>query len=174
MQFITDNGVFSKSAIDYGSLTLLRAFYAPQQYLRILDVGTGYGAIGITIAKLFPQAKVVLTEINERAVALARENAVRNQVQDRIEVLQGDGYEKVTGLFDVIVTNPPIRAGKSVVYRIFSKAYGYLNPGGKLWVVIQKKQGAPSTFAKLQDIYDDVVEVNKDKGYRVFLATKKK
>ncbi|MNY70115.1 Ribosomal RNA large subunit methyltransferase G [compost metagenome] len=72
----------------------------------------------------------------------------------------------------MIVTNPPIRAGKAVVHQIFEQAYEHLNEGGTLWIVIQKKQGAPSAAAKLESLFGDVEEVGKDKGYRIIRAQK--
>jgi 16S rRNA (guanine1207-N2)-methyltransferase len=138
----------------------------------VLDVGCGYGPIGISAAKLAANGYVTMIDINERAVQLAQENAKLNQVSN-ITVVQSDLYDQVAGqTFDTIITNPPIRAGKAVVHRIFEEGEKLLEPGGSMWVVIQKKQGAPSAEAKLKAVYDRVVEVTKDKGYRIFRAFK--
>jgi 16S rRNA (guanine1207-N2)-methyltransferase len=171
LQFMTDAGVFSKSGVDYGSRVLLDALVlAPSA--KVLDVGCGYGPIGLTAAKLAPEGHVTMIDINERAVELSKENAKLNGINN-VTVTQSDIYESVKeNRYDVILTNPPIRAGKQVVHRIFEEGYQLLNPGGKMWVVIQKKQGAPSAEAKLELLFDDVEEVTKDKGYRIFLATK--
>ncbi|GLX71078.1 class I SAM-dependent methyltransferase [Paenibacillus glycanilyticus] len=171
LKFMTDAGVFSKSGVDYGSRVLLDALVlAPSA--EVLDVGCGYGPIGLTAAKLAPEGHVTMIDINERAVELSRENAKLNGITN-VTVTQSDIYESVkANRYDVILTNPPIRAGKQVVHTIFEEGYNLLNPGGKMWVVIQKKQGAPSAEAKLESLFGDVEEVTKDKGYRIFLATK--
>ncbi|CAM3499409.1 class I SAM-dependent methyltransferase [Paenibacillus lupini] len=171
LRFMTDAGVFSKSGVDYGSRVLLDALVlAPSA--KVLDVGCGYGPIGLTAAKLAPEGHVTMIDINERAVELSKENAKLNGINN-VTVTQSDIYESVKeNRYDVILTNPPIRAGKQVVHRIFEEGYQLLNPGGKMWVVIQKKQGAPSAEAKLELLFGDVEEVTKDKGYRIFLATK--
>jgi 16S rRNA (guanine1207-N2)-methyltransferase len=170
--FVTDAGVFSKKNIDFGSQLLIGAMdIAPTH--RVLDVGCGYGPIGICAAVLAKQGHVTMIDINERAVQLSRDNAVHNGVNN-VTVLQSDLLDQVSHqVFDRILTNPPIRAGKNLVYRIFEQAYNALAPEGQLWVVIQKKQGAPSAFAKLETVFGEVEEMTKDKGYRIFKATKK-
>ncbi|MCM3750150.1 class I SAM-dependent methyltransferase [Paenibacillus pasadenensis] len=170
-RFWTDNGVFSKGGIDYGSRFLIEQMEISEAD-RVLDVGCGYGPIGLTAARLAPRGEAVMLDVNERAIELAKENARRNSIGN-VQIRQSDLYENAgTELFDVILTNPPIRAGKAVVHRIFEEGAAYLRPGGSMWVVIQKKQGAPSAEAKLQQMYGKVVEVGKDKGYRIFRAIK--
>lgn len=170
-RFVTDAGVFSKSGIDYGSRVLIDVLQFDSGS-SVLDVGCGYGPIGLTAAKLNNQGQITMIDINERAVELAKENAKLNGISN-VAVLQSDIYEAVKDRkFDSIVTNPPIRAGKEVVHRIFEEGYQLLNQGGSMWVVIQKKQGAPSAEAKLKLLFGDVEEVTKDKGYRIFRAVK--
>ncbi|MDQ8737773.1 class I SAM-dependent methyltransferase [Paenibacillus sp. LHD-38] len=170
-RFMTDAGVFSKSGVDYGSQVLIDALELSAN-AKVLDVGCGYGPIGLTSAKLADQGRVTMIDINERAVELSKENAKLNQISN-VTVLQSDLFEAVKEMkFDVIVTNPPIRAGKSVVHRIFEEGFGLLEQGGSMWVVIQKKQGAPSAKAKLESLFEEVEEVTKDKGYRIFRAVK--
>ncbi|SDX91580.1 class I SAM-dependent methyltransferase [Paenibacillus sp. CF384] len=171
LRFMTDAGVFSKTGIDFGSRVLVEALQLDKQ-AKVLDVGCGYGPMGITAAKLAEQGHVTMIDINERAVALATENLKLNGVLNAT-VLQSDIYERVMGqTFDAIITNPPIRAGKEVVHRIFEEGAKLLVPGGAMWVVIQKKQGAPSAAAKLEAIFGNVEEVTKEKGYRIFRAQK--
>ncbi|MCG7410645.1 class I SAM-dependent methyltransferase [Paenibacillus sp. ACRRX] len=173
LRFMSDAGVFSKDSIDYGSRVLIEQLdIAPNA--KVLDVGCGYGPIGLTAAKLAFEGHVVMVDVNDRALALARENAAANGITN-ITIQSSDGLAELGGSrFDVIITNPPIRAGKEVVHRIFEESYEHLNDGGCLWIVIQKKQGAPSAEAKLQLLFGEgqVKEVIKDKGYRVFRATK--
>lgn len=169
--FETDAGVFSRKGVDYGSKHLIETMQLPRQ-AQILDVGCGYGPIGLTAAYLCPEGHVTMIDINERAVELAIVNARKNGIQN-VSILQSNLLEKVQDRkFDVILTNPPIRAGKETVHRIFTEAYECLVSGGCLWVVIQRKQGAPSAFAKLESIYSEVIEVSKDKGYRILKAIK--
>jgi 16S rRNA (guanine1207-N2)-methyltransferase len=169
--FVTDSGVFSRKGVDYGSKHLIETMELARD-ARALDVGCGYGPIGLAAACLCPEGHVTMIDINERAVELAIENARRNNITN-VTIVQSDLLEKVQSeKYDVILTNPPIRAGKDTVHRIFVDAYDCLVSGGSLWVVIQKKQGAPSAFNKLESIYGDVVEVSKDKGYRILKATK--
>jgi 16S rRNA (guanine1207-N2)-methyltransferase len=169
--FVTDAGVFSKKEIDFGSKLLIETMVINRTD-SVLDVGCGYGPIGLSAAVLADQGRVTMIDINERAVLLSRDNAKRNGLSN-VTVLQSDLLAQVAAYkFDCILTNPPIRAGKVVVHQIFSQAYTALAPGGHLWVVIQKKQGAPSAFTKLEAIFGNVQEVIKDKGYRIFKATK--
>lgn len=170
-RFMTDTGVFSRDRVDFGSLLLIETMQISQT-ARVLDVGCGYGPIGLCAAKLANQGHVTMIDVNERAVGLARGNAERNQIKN-VEILQSDIYEAVKGrVFDVILTNPPIRAGKETVHRIFTEGHELLSEGGEMWVVIQKKQGAPSALKKLQEIYQDVEEVERSKGYFIFRARK--
>ncbi|MGO4539583.1 class I SAM-dependent methyltransferase [Paenibacillus sp. 2TAB19] len=172
-RFMTDAGVFSKTGVDYGSRVLIDVMEIAGD-AKVLDVGCGYGPIGLTAAKLAQQGHVTMIDINERAVELSRENARLNGISN-VTVVQSDIYAAVKEQrFNTIVTNPPIRAGKAVVHRIFEEGYELLEPGGTMWVVIQKKQGAPSAEAKLKDLFGEheVEEVTKDKGYRIFKATR--
>jgi len=171
LRFTSDAGVFSKGDIDYGSRVLIEAMDIPES-AAVLDVGCGYGPIGITAAHLASQGHVTMVDINSRAVELARENALNNGVRN-VTIMESDMLSALDGLlFDVILTNPPIRAGKAVVHQIFEQSYDHLNVGGTLWIVIQKKQGAPSAAAKLESLFGSVEEVGKDKGYRIIKAKK--
>lgn len=170
-RFISDAGVFSKKGIDYGSKVLIEAMDIPQ-HAEVLDVGCGYYSIGFAAAKLAASGHVTMLDVNSRAVALAKENAKLNGIQN-VTILESDLFAAVQGkTFDVVLTNPPIRAGKETVHAIFEQAYAHLKNGGSLWIVIQKKQGAPSAKAKLESLFGQVEEVTKDKGYRIFKATK--
>lgn len=169
--FTTDAGVFSKGGIDFGSRLLIETFTEPEIPGNLLDMGCGYGPIGVALAASFPSRKMVMTDINQRAVSLAGGNVRENHVS--AEVVQGDLYEKVTGKFAAIVTNPPIRAGKAIVHCILAESVEYLIEGGELWVVIQKKQGAPSALKLLQEVYGTVTVAARKKGYHVFQAKKR-
>lgn len=170
-RFISDAGVFSKKGVDYGSKVLIEAMeFAPGA--EVLDVGCGYGPMGLTAARMVKDGHVTMVDVNSRAVELAKENALLNGITN-VSIMESDLFAAVKGKsFDVILTNPPIRAGKETVHAIFEQAYEHLREGGALWVVIQKKQGAPSAKEKLMKLFGDVQEVTKDKGYRIFKALK--
>ncbi|MFP3392982.1 class I SAM-dependent methyltransferase [Brevibacillus sp. SIMBA_040] len=171
LRFWTDAGVFSRDRIDFGSVLLIEDMDIPSR-ARVLDVGCGYGPIGLTAAGLAAEGQVTMIDVNERAVSLARRNAELNGVEN-VEVLVSDVYSGVQGKqYDIILTNPPIRAGKEIVHRIFTEGYELLAEGGEMWVVIQKKQGAPSALKKLQETYHEVIEIDRKKGYHIFRAIK--
>jgi len=169
LRLTSDAGVFSRDGVDYGSRVLIEHMEIPNN-AKVLDIGCGYGPIGLVAARLAPQGHVKLIDINERAVELAQHNAMENGIRN-VAFEQSDLFSAVEGeTFDVILSNPPIRAGKAVVHQLFLESWKHLNPGGAIWVVIQNKQGAPSARAKLEEIYgeDEVVEVGKDKGFRLY------
>ncbi len=171
--FHTDSGVFSKNYIDYGSFVMLKNFVPNSIDLPILDMGAGYGPIGIVISKLYNK-EVLMCEINERAYMLNKRNIEANQAI-KAEVFLSDLYEKVKDkTFSSIITNPPIRAGKKVVYEIYDGAYSQLTSNGELWVVIQKKQGAPSSKDHLLALFGNCSVVAKDKGYYILKCIKNK
>jgi len=167
--FNSDRGVFSKNEVDFGSRLLIETLKVPEVAGPVLDVGCGYGVIGITLAHAWSDRRVTLIDVNERAVDLARENCLLNHVD--AHVLQSNIYDNLAeGGYALIVTNPPVRAGKKVVFDIFTGAKQRLLKGGELWVVIQKKQGAPSTLDKLRTVFDEVEVVIKKKGYFIIKA----
>ena len=172
-RFKSDNGVFSKKEVDFGSRLLVEAFDLNEEVDGdILDVGCGYGPIGISIAAAYPERTVEMIDINSRAVELAKENAASNDITN-INVYESDRFEKVGNKkFAAILTNPPIRAGKSVVHEILEESYRSLVAGGELWVVIQKKQGAPSAMDKMEQLFGNVEVPVKKKGYYILLSKK--
>ncbi|MDY0410036.1 class I SAM-dependent methyltransferase [Virgibacillus soli] len=170
--FTSDVGVFSKNEVDFGSRLLVETFAAPRITGDILDLGCGYGPIGIALAASFEDRKILMADVNERALALAKENIQRNAILNA-ELVRSDRFSNLTNYtFASIVTNPPIRAGKKVTYAMFEESKDALHSGGELWVVIQKKQGAPSTKNKLSDLFGNVEVVAKDKGYFILKSIK--
>ncbi|MCY7172083.1 16S rRNA (guanine1207-N2)-methyltransferase [Streptococcus gallolyticus] len=167
-KFLTDSGVFSKKMIDYGSQVLLNTLDF-EKGKTLLDLGCGYGPLGISLAKV-QGVQATMVDINNRAIDLAQQNAEKNGVTANI--FQSNIYEKVTGTFDYIISNPPIRAGKQVVHTIIADSINYLKDGGSLTIVIQKKQGAPSAKAKMEEIFGNVDILKRDKGYYILRSTK--
>lgn len=171
-RFKTDNGVFSKSEVDFGSRLLVEAFVMPDAAGPILDVGCGYGPIGLSIASEYHSRLVHMVDVNERAIQLAKSNAEQNRIQN-VEIYESDRLLNVMeDKFAAILTNPPIRAGKKTVHDIFEQSFQHLVPGGELWIVIQKKQGAPSAFEKLKQLFTTVETIDKSKGYFIIRASK--
>ncbi|OPZ87765.1 MAG: Ribosomal RNA small subunit methyltransferase C [bacterium ADurb.Bin429] len=167
----TDRGVFSRGHTDLGSRELIKAMELAGAR-RILDLGCGYGVIGIAAAKLAPEAHVILTDPNERAVKLARQNLETNVVHNA-EVRQGEGFDPVADeQFDVVLTNPPIRAGNAVVFSLIAAAAAHLPSGGRLYLVARTKQGA-RTFAKeMEKHFATVTQAGQGSGYRVYEGVK--
>ena len=170
--YYTDNGVFSKSQIDQGSYILLKVILPLQLSGRILDLGCGYGPIGLTIAQNSKEARVDLADINSRALALASKSGERLNLNNRVTFLHSDIFEKIEGPYDSIVVNPPIRAGKVVTYRMYSESKQYLIDGGSLYVVIRRKQGAESALKYIETVFENVSVLHKEKGYWIIKATK--
>jgi 16S rRNA (guanine1207-N2)-methyltransferase len=169
-QFMTDSGVFSKHKVDHGSDIMIRTL--PALKGEILDLGCGYGAIGIAVARLNPYANVTMVDINMRAVELTRTNITLNQVTNAV-AMESDGFANVDGKFNTIVSNPPIRTGKKVIYPLFEESIRYLVPGGALYLVIQKKQGAKSAMDKLESIYGNCQAVKKESGYWILKSERR-
>lgn len=166
--FLTDAGVFSKKMIDYGSQALLKCLDFHKQE-SVLDVGCGYGTLGLTLVKA-KEVEATLVDINQRALDLARQNAERNQVLATI--FQSNLYQNVEGRFHHIISNPPIRAGKQIVHEVITGSYTHLLDGGDLTIVIQKKQGAPSAKAKMEEVFGNCEILKKDKGYYILRSRK--
>ena len=171
LNFMTDAGVFSKGELDTGSRLLLDAL--PDLSGDVLDLGCGWGAIGVAIARANRDARVVMADVNHRALDLCRANCSRNGVT--AEVIESDGMAAVLGRrFDAIVTNPPIRAGKQVIYRMFADAAVSLKAGGALYLVIRKQQGAESCVKYLKTLYREVEKLDKSAGFWVLKASEPK
>ncbi|MCQ2814889.1 MAG: class I SAM-dependent methyltransferase [Bacilli bacterium] len=169
---VTDNGVFSKNRVDEGSLAFLQAIIPLHLTGKILDLGCGYGPLGLTIALTSPTAELTLADINQRAVELASFNAQNLNLSKRVTCLQSDIYSKIEGQFDSIICNPPVRAGKRVTYAIYEGAHKLLIDGGSLYIVLRKAQGAESASKYIETVFGNVSVLLKKKGYWVIQAKK--
>ncbi len=163
--FITDNGVFSKSGLDFGSRVLIETIKdMPEK--RVLDLGCGYGPIAVILGKFWKDSRFKAVDINERAIKLAKINAELNRTEN-IEVEISNGFENINSKYNMIITNPPIRAGKKIIYDFFEESINYLEKNGSLVFVMNKKQGALSAIKKCQTIYNDVEVINSKSGYMI-------
>lgn len=170
-RFYTNDGVFSKRDFDFGSYLLIKSALGLGTFSTVIDMGCGYGPIGIIYSKFNNDAKVYMYDVNLRALDLARKNMILNNVSNAF-AFESYLFEKVEVKADLILTNPPIRAGKSVIFKLYEDAYKHLNENGVLLVVIQRKQGAPSTMEKLKSIYNNVEVIEKKGGYWIISAAK--
>ena len=174
--FMTDSGVFSKKQLDFGSRLLIETVIKDMpkntgDKLSMLDLGCGYGAAGIILKRVFPWISVTMADINERAVSLAKGNAERNLVR-YADIRESDVLSGILDEFDVIITNPPVRAGKKTVFRFYEQSFSHLKKLGILYVVIQRKQGAPSSEAKLKELFGNCEAIEKEAGYWILKSVK--
>ncbi len=170
IKYNVDIGVFSKDRIDFGTNTLLQSL-PDLSDKKILDVGCGYGAIGLALAKVYVDSTVTMVDVNLRAIDLVKQNIIKNRIKNA-DVFESNCYENVIETFDVIITNPPIRAGKNVVHNICLNAINFLNEEGKIYIVIQKKQGAESLIKAMKNCYKSINIINKECGYWIIEGIK--
>ena len=166
--FYTDNGVFSKDGLDFGSRLLLENIPLTEIGESLLDVGCGYGVFGIVLNKILG-VKVTMCDVNRRALHLAEKNIKENKCSD-CSVIESNCYQNINSKYSTIITNPPIRAGKKVVYEILEGAKDYLLPGGRLFFVVRKEQGAKSIISDMQKIYN-VEVLERKKGFFIIKCT---
>ena len=166
--FYTDNGVFSKDGLDFGSRLLLETIPLEEVGGKVLDMGCGYGVFGIVLNKLL-SCHVDMVDVNLRALHLCEINIKENHCKD-ISIFESNTYQNINSKYSCIVTNPPIRAGKKVVYDIVMNANDYLENNGVLFLVIRKEQGAKSLIVDLKKIYT-VDVLAKKKGFYIIKCT---
>ena len=157
--FTTDTGVFSIGKMDMATDILLK--HIPPLTGSLLDMGCGYGCIGIVLTKEYG-LELTQVDINPRAVRLSTENAAQNGVIS--QTVKSDQFSQVQGIFDTVVINPPIHAGKDVIFGMYEGAYQHLKIGGKLYIVILKKHGAESSIKYLTELFDNCQVIYKKKG----------
>ena len=160
--FYTDNGVFSKDGLDFGSRLLLESIPLEEVGGKVLDMGCGYGVFGIVLNKVL-SCQVDMVDVNLRALHLCDLNIKENKCTN-IKAFESNCYENIVSKYSCIITNPPIRAGKKIVYEIVMNARNYLEKDGKLFLVIRKEQGAKSLIADLKEFYN-VEILNRKKGF---------
>ena len=171
--FKSCDNIFSKDSVDYGSYVLVNTVLKTEKLTgKVLDIGCGYGVIGIVLADNNKTASFVLADVNQTAVDLSVQNAKKNDIKNIVSIVKSDCYQNIADTFDFIVTNPPIRAGKQTLLNILLGAYDKLNDNGSLIFVIKKKHGADSVKNKLAEIFKRVEVLKRDKGYYILKAIK--
>ena len=163
--FNTDNGVFSKGELDFGTELLIKNVLKFDLSGKVLDLGCGYGPIGIVLKKI-KNVDVVMSDINKRALHLVKMNAKKNNVL--VNVIESDGYANITDTFDYVISNPPIRIGKKNLYKLLTDTKDHLKKDGSLIIVVRKEQGALSLI-KDMSVYYDVKVLDKEKGFLIIL-----
>ena len=189
-EFLTDNGVFSKTKVDFGTDIMLKVFLQENinkknQKFDVLDIGCGYGVVSVVVKSFFKNSRTVSSDVNERALELTRENLFKNGVvksddsenndfgNSDFKVIQSFAFDNISEKFDVILSNPPIRAGKQTIFQIYEKSFEHLNEDGEFYCVIQTKHGAKSTQKKLEEVFGNCETLEIDAGYRIFRSVKK-
>ena len=189
-EFVTDNGVFSKTKVDFGTDVMLKVFLRENinkknQKFDVLDIGCGYGVVSVVVKSFFKNSRTVSSDVNERALELTRENLFKdggvksNDSEDNdfgnsdFKVIKSFAFDNISEKFDVILSNPPIRAGKQTIFQIYEKSFEHLNENGEFYCVIQTKHGAKSTQKKLEEVFGNCETLEIDAGYRIFRSVKK-
>ncbi len=163
--FFTGSGVFSKEKVDDGSKLLIESMQL-KKGVHVLDLGCGYGPVGIILKKIFPTCDITLSEINERAVHLAQSNAALNNVE--VEVRQSNIFENVPEKFDIILLNPPQSAGKELCFQMITESFNHLTKRGKLIIVARHNKGGKELSKKMESVFSNVKEGEKSAGFRIY------
>lgn len=166
--FYTDNGVFSKGELDFGTELLLKNFkYDDPNNKTLLDIGCGCGPIGIYASHL--GFTVDMSDVNKRAIHLSKMSLKEQGLN--ANVFESDAYKNIANKYDYIVSNPPIRVGKEKLYEIVMNAKEHLKDGGSLWIVVRKQQGAESMVRDMKNAYKTVEVIAKKKGFFIIKAS---
>lgn len=166
--FYTDNGVFSKGELDFGTELLLKNFkYDDPNNKTLLDIGCGCGPIGIYASHL--GFTVDMSDVNKRAIHLSKMSLKEQGLN--ANVFESDAYKNIANKYDYIVSNPPIRVGKEKLYEIVMNAKEHLKDGGSLWIVVRKQQGAESMIRDMKNVYKTVEVIAKKKGFFIIKAS---
>lgn len=170
-EFLTASGVFSKERVDLGTRLLIENMILPKKGC-VLDVGCGYGAVGIAAAVFNSDLHVAMVDVNMRAIRLARQNVELNHAWN-VEVKHGHLYEPFgEELFDCVVSNPPISAGMKTVEAIIVDAPAHLAQNGTLQVVVKSKIGGKRLRSVFEEVFDNIDVLARGSGYRVFISQK--
>lgn len=169
LTFTASSGVFSKNHIDKGTEVLI-TYAEVKGTERMLDLGCGYGPVGIAMKRAYPDLDVLCTDINQRAVLLTKQNAKSNKVV--LKARTSDGYEKIKEHFDLILLNPPQTAGKKICLKLISDSFEHLESGGVLQIVARHQKGGAALSSFMEDLFGNMRVIKRKSGYRVYLSFK--
>ncbi len=171
--FTTDIGVFSKNKLDFGTEVMLKEFLKDncKKNFNFLDIGCGYGAVSIIVSNFYPNCKYIMSDVNDRALEISKLNVEKYAINN-VKLIKSNSFENIEEVFDIIMSNPPIRTGKETIFNIYENSYKHLNDNGYFYCVIQTKHGAKSTEKKLKEIFGNCVTLGIHSGYRVYRCIK--
>ncbi len=170
-KLLSATGLFSKDKIDTGTKVLLK-YNNVTDNSTVLDLGCGYGIVGIYLAKKYPNIKVIMSDINERAVEIAKLNVTKHRLNNRIKVVKSNGFKKINQNFDYILLNPPQTAGKDVCFCLIGGCFEHLNKGGFFNLVARHKKGGATLMKKMKEVFNNVDTLGKKSGFRVYASKK--
>ncbi len=168
-EFFTASGMFSVEHLDTGSEVLI-TYCKIKGKENVLDLGCGWGAIGILLKKRYPSVEITFSEINERAAKMARKNCERHQVD--ATVYCSDGFERIKENFDVVLLNPPISAGRELCFRLISESYAHIAPGGNMQIVARTQKGGRMLASFMEKTFGNVAVLKKKSGFGVYFSKK--
>jgi len=170
-EILCSSGVFSSKAIDYGTQVLVNNAIVVNGW-KVLDLGCGCGVVGIVVAEIFPKCKVVMSDVNKRAVYISSKN-MRNHGLENVEVVESDLFKKIDDTdFDTIITNPPMVAGRELCYKIIEESFLHLKQGGVLQLVARHQKGGKMLEEKMKEVFGNVEQIAKKGGFRVYVSKK--
>ncbi|MBR9677602.1 class I SAM-dependent methyltransferase [Candidatus Woesearchaeota archaeon] len=168
LEFIIASGVFSNRRLDKGSEVLIK-YCKPTG--KTLDLGCGWGAVGIYTKKLYPKIELFMSDVNQRAILLSKQNIKKHKL--KAIIMLSDGFAKIKEQdFDTILLNPPQTAGKKLCIKLFEQSYKHLKKSGTLQVVARHQKGGKTLSAEMQRIFDNLEVLGKGSGFRVYKSTK--
>lgn len=172
--FDSCNDVFSKNQVDYGSKVLIDAVvkHKDRYFGSVLDMGCGYGTLSIVLSKCLLDCNFTMCDINSTAVELANKNRIRNKCNNIVDVFESDLFSNIDSTFDHIISNPPIKTGKSVLVNLITEGYEKLNNGGSMTLVIKKNYGADSAKKLMETLFGNSEILSRDKGFYILYSKK--
>ncbi|NQU98334.1 class I SAM-dependent methyltransferase [Candidatus Woesearchaeota archaeon] len=169
-KIISGSGVFSKKKLDKGTEVLLKGMVMEDGW-SALDLGCGTGVVGIYVKKIFPKTNITLSDVNQRAVYLTKQNLNKNNVEGKTII--SDGFEKIKDSFDAILLNPPQVAGKDVCFKLIEDSFEHLSKNGLLELVARHNKGGQTLSKKMNSVFGNVKDAAKGSGYRIYISQKK-
>ncbi len=166
--FLSDSGVFSKNRLDIASKLLIETAIVKDKD-KVLDIGCGIGVIGISLAKS-NKINLTLSDVNERALLLTNKNLKNLKVKGK--VIKSHLFENIKDKFDVIVSNPPMAAGRKLNFELIEKSYEHLNSSGLLHLTARHNKGGKALSEKMMEVFGNVETLVKSAGFRVYMSKK--